>query len=57
MIEILIKNKETESVDQKKVPLSWTISNLKNYFAKVQKIPVPVLIFNNLDAKTLSSSR
>lgn len=31
-----------ESVEQKKVPLSWTISNLKNFFAKVHKIPVNV---------------
>lgn len=43
LIEILIKNKDTESVERKKVPLSWTISNLKNFFAKVHKIPVGVI--------------
>lgn len=52
MIEILIKNKISESVDSKKIPLSWTISNIKNFFAKVHKIPVGVDFDIFLDTKT-----
>jgi hypothetical protein len=57
LVEILIKNKYTESEDNKKVPLSWTISNLRNYFAKVHKIPVNVLqslcSYKNLKCKLI----
>ena len=42
MIEVLIECKETESVQKKKLPLSWTLSSLKNFFAKTLKIGVGV---------------
>jgi hypothetical protein len=42
LIEVLIRNQVTGVEEKKKVPLSWTISNLRNYFAKVHKIPVNV---------------
>lgn len=56
LVEILIKNKDMDSVERKKVPLSWTISNLKNYFAKVHKIPVGVHNINKLDSKARGPS-
>lgn len=43
MVEILIFYKETESNDKKKVPLSWTVGSLRNFFSKTTKIPVGML--------------
>lgn len=44
MVELLIKNVETDNIGmKKKIPLSWTISNIKNFFAKLYKIPVGVI--------------
>ena len=40
MLEINIHNAVVGSNEFKKVPLSWTISSLRNFFAKVYKIPV-----------------
>jgi len=40
MIELQIEVVLTESKFSKKVPLSWTVANLKNLFAKTLKIPV-----------------
>lgn len=43
MVEILIEYKETGLLDKKKLPLSWTISSLKNFFSKTIKIPFGML--------------
>lgn len=43
MVEVLIEYKDTGSLDKKKVPLSWTLSSLKNFFSKTVKIPVGLL--------------
>jgi hypothetical protein len=43
MVEILIEYRNTESLDKKKVPLSWTLGSLKNFFSKTSKIPVGML--------------
>ena len=37
-MKIIYKN--VDSVDFRKLPLSWTISSLRNFFSKTQKIPV-----------------
>lgn len=39
----MIYYKETEFLDKKKLPLSWTVSSLKNFFSKTIKIPVGML--------------
>lgn len=44
MVEVQIEYKETGSLDKKKLPLSWTVSSLKNFFSKTIKIPVNLLI-------------
>ena len=44
MVEVQIEYKETGSLDKKKLPLSWTVSSLKNFFSKTVKIPVNLLI-------------
>lgn len=43
MVEVMIYYKETEFLDKKKLPLSWTVSSLKNFFSKTIKIPVGML--------------
>lgn len=43
MVEVLIEYKDTGALDKKKVPLSWTLSSLKNFFSKTAKIPVMML--------------
>ena len=43
MLELKIFNKDLETVEVKKIPLSWTISSLKNFFSKTQKIPVGLM--------------
>lgn len=43
MVEILIEYRETGSTDKRKVPLSWTLSSLRNFFSKTTKIPVGML--------------
>lgn len=43
MVEVLIEYKDTGALDKKKVPLSWTLSSLKNFFSKTVKIPVMML--------------
>lgn len=43
MVDIVIEYKETGFVDKKKLPLSWTVSSLKNFFSKTIKIPFGML--------------
>ena len=43
MVEVLIEYKDSDSLDKKKVPLSWTLSSLKNFFSKTLKFPVGLL--------------
>ena len=43
MVEVLIEYKDSGSLDKKKVPLSWTLSSLKNFFSKTLKFPVGLL--------------
>lgn len=43
MVEVLIEYKDNGNFDKKKVPLSWTLSSLKNFFSKTVKIPVGLL--------------
>ena len=44
MVEVMIDYLETESKASKKVPLSWTLSSLKNFFSKTTKISINMLI-------------
>lgn len=44
MIEVTLKNDITESEENKKVPLTWTVNTLKNFFSKVYKIPVALQV-------------
>jgi hypothetical protein len=39
MVDIVIEYKETGLLDKRKLPLSWTVSSLKNFFSKTIKIP------------------
>ena len=45
MVEITIEYNfaNAYSIDSRKMPLSWTVSSLKNFFAKTLKVPVGVL--------------
>ena len=47
--------KETGFLDKKKVPLSWTLSNLKNFFTKTIKIPIAQLKLTLFNDKTAQS--
>ena len=40
MVHVTIEYKFTGLSDKKKVPLSWTLSSLKNFISKTNKIPV-----------------
>jgi hypothetical protein len=40
MVEVILEYKDTGLVEKKKLPLSWTLSSLKNFFSKTIKIPV-----------------
>lgn len=44
MLNITICNRELDTTEKKKIPLSWTISSLRNFFAKTHKIPVNMQI-------------
>lgn len=50
MIEAFIEVKGDKRI-QKKLPLTWTLSSLKNFLAKTLKIPVGVIFKYNLDSK------
>jgi hypothetical protein len=45
MVEITIEYNfnNSYSIDSKKMPLSWTVSSLKNFFVKTLKVPVQML--------------
>jgi hypothetical protein len=43
MVEVEIYYKETGGTARKKVPLSWTLSSLKNFFSKTSKISIDKL--------------
>ena len=43
MVEVIIDYKENSVIEKKKVPLSWTVNSLKNFFSKTTKIPVGML--------------
>lgn len=43
--------------ENKKLPLSWTLSNLKNLFSKTLKIPVKVLFVLTQSQKITFKSR
>ena len=44
MVAVIIEYKETSLIDKKKIPLSWTVMNFKNFLAKTTKIPSNMLI-------------
>jgi hypothetical protein len=37
--------------DYKRIPISWTIANLKNFFAKTIKVSVKVIKILNIETK------
>ena len=39
MVKVKIYFEQLESTDERKIPMSWTLVNLKNFFAKTIKIP------------------
>ena len=43
MVEVAIHYLHTDSHATKKLPLSWTLSSLKNFFSKTAKIPINLL--------------
>ena len=43
MIQVFIEYKENEVKDSKKIPLSWTVNTLRNFFVKTTKIPANML--------------
>jgi hypothetical protein len=43
MVAVVVEYKETGSTDNKKIPLSWTVMNFKNFLAKTTKIPSNML--------------
>jgi hypothetical protein len=54
MIELKIEFRAGLSkgrTEQKRLPLSWTLSNLKNLFSKTMKVPVNVICNLNLGPK------
>ncbi len=52
MVEVLIEYKDSGSLDKKKVPLSWTLSSLKNFFSKTLKFPVGLLKLTSFSDET-----
>lgn len=43
MVAVVIEHKETQMTDHRKIPLSWTVMNFKNFLAKTTKIPINLL--------------
>jgi len=39
MIKVKIHIEELDTYDEKKLPLTWTLASLKNFFSKTIKIP------------------
>ncbi len=39
MAKVKIYFEELESTDERKIPMTWTLANLKNFLAKTTKIP------------------
>ena len=44
MVQVSIENKENGANTSKKIPLSWTLSSLRNFFVKTTMIPVNEII-------------
>ena len=44
MVQVFIENKENGANTSRKIPLSWTVSSLRNFFVKTSMIPVNELI-------------
>lgn len=39
MVKVKIHFEELDSHDERKIPMTWTLVNLKNFFAKTIRIP------------------
>jgi hypothetical protein len=39
MVKVRIYFEELGSTDERKIPMTWTLANLKNFLAKTTKIP------------------
>jgi len=54
MVEITIEYNfsNSYSIDTKKMPLSWTVSSLKNFFAKTLKVAVGILKLTSFSDET-----
>ena len=39
MVKVKIHFQELGSTDERKIPMTWTLANLKNFFAKTIKVP------------------
>jgi hypothetical protein len=39
MVKVKIHFEELDTHDERKLPMTWTLVNLKNFFAKTIKIP------------------
>ncbi len=53
MIKVKIFFEELQSSDYKKIPMTWTLANLKNFLSKTTKIPAgqQILRHKNEDDK------
>jgi hypothetical protein len=49
MIKLQIYVSDLGVTDEKKIPLSWTLASLRNFFAKTMKVPsnLQILIHKN----------
>lgn len=44
MVKVKIYFEELQLTDEKKIPMTWTLASLKNFFAKTIKMPAGMQI-------------